>query len=200
MAFAFYYRDNLEALAELGVELVEFSPLADDALPDHVDGIYLGGGYPELFASELSANSSMRESVGEAARRRVPIYAECGGMLYLMESLTDLQGRGHEMVGALRARARMTGKLQRLGYVEAELADDCVLGERGVRVRGHEFRYSYCEPAAGQQPAWLVGGEAHGFSSDSIVASYLHLNFAGCPEIARDFVAACGCYRTERTI
>jgi cobyrinic acid a,c-diamide synthase len=190
-AFAFTYADNPETLAGMGAEVVEFSPLADAALPVGTDGVYLPGGYPELFAGQLAGNAEMRASIAAAAQAGVPIYAECGGMLYLLESLADVDGRELPMAGVLPARARMTERLQRVGYVEAVLADSGVLGEAGTVVRGHEFRYSACEPAGGSTPAWLVDGEPRGFAAGNVVASYLHLNFAGCPEVAAAFVAAC---------
>jgi len=190
-AFAFYYADNLEALRDLGAEVVEFSPLADNALPEGVDGIYLGGGYPELFAGTLSDNASMRAAIADACSAGVPLYAECGGMLYLLESLADETGREFPMAGVLPARGRMAGRLQRLGYAEATLAASGVLGEAGTVVRGHEFRYSACEPDAGADPAWMIGGEPRGFSAGSVTASYLHLNFAGCPSVAAAFVESC---------
>lgn len=190
-AFAFYYADNLEALQELGAELVEFSPLDDPDLPSGIDGVYFGGGYPEVYAEGLSANASMLESVRRACTAGLPTYAECGGMLYLLDSLTDGEGRRHDLAGVLPATACMTPKLQRLGYVEAQLAHDCMLGEAGTRVRGHEFRYSTCEPAAGETAAWMVDCAPKGFSAGNVFASYLHLNFAGCPRVAENFVAAC---------
>jgi len=190
-AFAFYYADNLDALRDLGAEVVEFSPLVDGSLPDDVDGIYLGGGYPEVFADALSANAAMRASIAAACADGIPVYAECGGMLYLLESLADETGREFPMAGVLPASARMAGWLQRLGYAEAVLASGGVLGEAGTVVRGHEFRYSACEPDAGERPAWTIAGEPRGFSAGNVTASYLHLNFAGCPEVAAAFVASC---------
>lgn len=190
-AFAFYYPDNLEELERAGSRVVEFSPLQDTALPPDTCGLYLGGGYPELHAAALAENTQMLAAIADAAMNGVPIYAECGGMLYLLELLADAEGTPHAMAGALPASARMNECLQRVGYVEAVLARDCVLGEAGTSVRGHEFRYSECEPTAGETPAWLVDGEGRGFAQGSVVASYLHLNFTGCPSVAAAFVEAC---------
>lgn len=189
-AFAFAYADNVEALQDLGADVVAFSPLADAALPTGTDAVYLPGGYPELFAERLAENTGMRASIAAACADGTPVYAECGGMLYLLESLIDADGRELPMAGVLDGRARMTARLQRVGYVEATLAASGVLGEAGTVVRGHEFRYSACEPEAGQSPAWRVDGEPRGFATENVVASYLHLNFAGCPEVAASFVAA----------
>ncbi len=200
-AFSFTYVDNLEILEACGAEIVEFSPLHDAALPCQTSGLYLGGGYPELHAEHLAANESMRASVAVAAAAGMPVYAECGGMLYLLESLTDADGVSHAMTGVVSARGRMGDRVRRVGYVEAELASDCVLGAAGIRVRGHEFRYSTCEPTCGEAPAWLVDGEGQGFATGpdgaaprNVIASYLHLNFAGCPEVAGAFVEACAAH------
>ncbi len=190
-AFGFTYADNPQALRDLGADLLEFSPLADAAIPADTDGIYFPGGYPELFAEQLAANDRMRGSVAAACEAGVPVFAECGGMLYLLESIADTDGRELPMAGVLSGRARMLPRLQRVGYVEATLAYGGVLGEAGSVVRGHEFHYSTCEPVAGQTPAWHVDGQANGFATGNVIASYLHLNFAGCPEVAASFVAAC---------
>ena len=190
-AFSFYYPDSLDVLRGLGAELAWFSPIRDGGLPQGVSGIYLGGGYPELFARQLAENHAMRESVASAASVGMPVYAECGGMLYLLDALLDPEGRCHDMAGVLPGRARMAERLQRVGYVEARLASDGILGDAGAVVRGHEHRYSVCEPAQGETPAWLVGGKGHGFATANILASYLHLNFVGCPARAEAFVGAC---------
>ncbi|MCL2503398.1 MAG: hydrogenobyrinic/cobyrinic acid a,c-diamide synthase [Coriobacteriia bacterium] len=190
-AFSFYYPDSLDVLRGFGAELVWFSPIRDGGLPQGVSGIYLGGGYPELFARQLAENHAMRESVADAASDGTPIYAECGGMLYLLDALLDSEGRCHDMAGVLPGRARMAERLQRVGYVEARLASDGILGDAGAVVRGHEHRYSVCEPAQGETPAWLVGGKGHGFATANVLASYLHLNFVGCPARAEAFLGAC---------
>lgn len=197
-AFGFTYADNPQALRELGAELVEFSPLADAVLPPDTDGIYLPGGYPEVFAQQLADNAPMRDSVAAACEAGVPVFAECGGMLYLLEAIADTDGCELPMVGVLPARARLLPRLQRVGYVEATLAHGGVLGEEGSVMRGHEFHYSTCDPIAGETPAWLAGGQASGFATGNVVASYLHLNFAGCPEAAASFVRACREHTAER--
>lgn len=199
-AFSFYYTDSLEALHDLGADLVDFSPLSDGAVPD-VDGVYLGGGYPELHARALAENASMLASMHAVATAGMPVYAECGGMLYLLESLRGEDGVEHRLTGVLPARAEMGTRLQRVGYVEAELATESVLGTQGTVVRAHEFRYSSCEPPSGAAPAWFVEGEPRGFVSGparNVVASYLHLNFVGCPDVAAAFVSACRTFSSER--
>ena len=142
-AFHFYYEENLRLLEEAGAELVEFSPLEQQALPA-VDGLYLGGGYPELFASQLSANEGMRSRVRDFAASGRPIYAECGGMMYLQSSLRTLDGVEHAMTGLFDGKAVMQSKRVALGYVEVELSEACILGGKGTRFRGHQFRYSDC--------------------------------------------------------
>lgn len=193
-AFAFYYPDNLEALDRAGARVVEFSPLRDQRLPDGATGLYLGGGYPELHAAELASNVPMLKAIRGAVEEGMPVFAECGGMLYLLESLIDGDGTVHSMAGVLPATATMTDSLRQVGYVDASLATDCVLGVAGTRLRGHEFRYSTCMPQCGESPAFVVAGEGRGFSLGSVVASYVHLNFAGCPQVADAFVESCRLY------
>ncbi|MDO8726411.1 MAG: cobyrinate a,c-diamide synthase [Candidatus Methanoperedens sp.] len=139
-AFCFYYQDSLDALKKKGAELVFFSPMSDD-LPN-VDGIYLGGGYPELYAKELEAGRT-REQIKKAAENGMPIYGECGALMYLCETLeTD---RTYKMADILGARSRMTDKLQALGYTEAQVVSDTPLSKKGTVIRGHEFHYSVTE-------------------------------------------------------
>lgn len=139
-AFCFYYKDNLRALEAAGAELVPFSPLADERLPEDLQGILLGGGYPELWAERLSANVSMRMSVRRAIESGMPSVAECGGFLYLHEGLCDREGVCHEMCGLVRGSCRDTGRLVRFGYVEIAEKRSVFLEEGGC-IRGHEFHY-----------------------------------------------------------
>ncbi len=141
-AFCFYYPDNLDLLAELGVELCYFSPMRDSSLPQNVDGIYLGGGYPELYAKQLTANQTLRRQVKAVAEKGLPIYAECGGLMYLTRAIRDPEGCAYEMVGLFPTEARMLKKRKALGYVEVYLTSDCLLGEKGMTLRGHEYHYS----------------------------------------------------------
>mgnify|MGYP001017452346 CR=1 FL=1 len=197
-AFSFYYAASLAELEVCGAEVVEFSPLHDEALPD-VDGIIIGGGFPEMFAGELAANVSMRDSIRRAAEDGLPIYAECGGYMYLMCSLIDFDGAEHEMTGVFPVRARMTEKLQMVGYVEAAQTADTVLGSAGLILHGHEFHFSVEETDA---PAEIVrpfrftklrnGAQyAAGCIYKNVLGSYLHLHFAGCRDAAEHFVEAC---------
>jgi cobyrinic acid a,c-diamide synthase len=205
-AFHFYYPDNLRRLESLGAKLVFFSPVADGALPD-VDGLYFGGGYPELFAAELSANAPMREGVRAFAERSGPVYAECGGLMYLTRAIATVTGERHAMVGLLPVEARMCKTLQALGYVEVETQARTILGCAGTRFRGHQFRYSELSPPPEPSSVEHVysvrrrrGGETtrEGYRANNVVASYVHAHWASNPEVAAEFVRACARFREER--
>ena len=205
-AFHFYYEDNLARLASLGATLVPFSPLHDARLPD-VDGLYLGGGYPEAHASVLSHNTSMREAVASFARAGGPIYAECGGLMYLSRAIVTADAALHPMVGLIPAETVMKNRLVALGYVEVETQLPTALGPAGLRFRGHQFRYSelgafdgpVLEPYTARKRR---GGETsrEGFTSatGNVVASYVHAHFASNPRVAAGFVTACADYRGRR--
>jgi cobyrinic acid a,c-diamide synthase len=179
-AFSFRYEENLELLCAAGAELVVLDPLADEALPEGTDALYLGGGFPEVFGEELSANAPLRADI---AAFDGPVVAECGGLLYLSRSLD-----GRPMCGVLDAEASMSGRLA-LGYREATAATDSPLGPAGTELRGHEFHYSTVTPAAGASPAWRLrarGTErAEGFAAGAVHASYLHTHWAATPAIAK---------------
>jgi len=195
-AFQFYYPDNLDLLREVGAELVFWSPLEDPA-PLHADGLYLGGGYPELNGARLSANRTARDGVRKMAEAGRPIYAECGGLMYLAEALEDLDGRDHEMVGLLPTTVRMRPRRLTLGYTEVELGASSMLGQAGLVVRGHEFHYSTSDPVPESvQRTWRLrrpGGaaRAEGYRVGSVLATYVHLHWGSCPGIAANFVEAC---------
>lgn len=209
-AFSFYYEDNFDAMRDMGLEPVFFSPLADGALPPGVSGLYLGGGYPELHAAALGRNSAIRDSIRRAAADGLPVLAECGGYLYLLESLEDLDGVAHPGCGLLPGRARMGKRLAALGYREGRTLKDSVLGPAGRVLSGHVFHYSTVEGADGilalGQPAEAdeaaapaaAGAtvpkrppEPDGSARGSVFGSYLHLHFAKNREALADFAAAC---------
>jgi cobyrinic acid a,c-diamide synthase len=144
-AFCFYYPDNLELLEEAGAELVKFSPLNDQVLPE-VDMLYFGGGYPELHGAALAGNVTMRTAIRKFAERGGTIYAECGGMMYLTQAIRDFTGTSHEMVGLFPAETVMQKSGLTLGYRTVELSHDCILGAAGTIARGHEFHYSTLVP------------------------------------------------------
>ncbi len=190
-AFSFYYEDNLDLMAELGAELVTFSPLADPELPD-VDGLYLGGGFPELYAAELAANAGLKAALRRAVAAGMPVYAECGGLMYLAEGIRDFEGRTHPMVGVIPGVAVM-GRV-RLGYLEAETLRPSAVGPAGCRLRGHEFHASDFPPPPPDRALYRVlnqPGRLEGWVLNNVAASYLHLHFAGCPEVAAAFVECC---------
>ena len=194
-AFCFYYPDNLELLEAEGAELVKFSPLNDQVLPD-VDMLYFGGGYPELHGEVLARNVTMRTAVRKFAERGGTIYAECGGMMYLTEAIRDFEGRTHEMVGLFPAEAVMRKSGLTLGYRTVELSQGCILGATGSIARGHEFHYSTLVPRGSLNYACVLRdarGESRG--SDGLVvgnalALYTHVHFASQPQMAGALVTA----------
>ncbi|MGB8930314.1 MAG: cobyrinate a,c-diamide synthase, partial [Anaeromyxobacteraceae bacterium] len=196
-AFHFYYDDNLARLEALGARLVRFSPL-HDAAPPAVDGLYLGGGYPELHAGALAANRHMLDGIRAFAASGRPVYAECGGLMYLCGAIRTLDGKEHAMAGLVPGVARVRDRLQALGYAEVQTTAPTLLGPSGLRLRGHQFRYSDLEAQpAGEACAYRVtrrrGGEpfAEGFGGGSVLASWVHVHWASCPEAAEGFVASC---------
>ena len=192
-AFCFYYADGLALLEQLGAELAEFSPLADEELPEGTCGLYLGGGYPELFARELSENAPMRETIRAAVAGGLPTVAECGGFLYLGERLADGEGRPWPMAGALPGAAENTGKLGRFGYVTLEAQRSGLLGPAGTQIPAHEFHYwDSTVPGAdfrAEKPR-STRSWACGYHGPTLYAGFPHFHFCAVPQAARDFVAA----------
>lgn len=197
-AFHFTYEENLELLRAAGAEVVFFSPLKDAGLPPEAAGIVLSGGFPEVFADKLAANTAMLAAIRQAHQRRAIIYAECGGLMYLTRSIVDSAGREHPLVGLLPGRSVMTGKLT-LGYREARAATSSWLLQEGETLRGHEFHYSTWEGRPGDlPPAYLLthprGKEPprpEGACLGNLWASYVHLHFWSKSELADRFVFAC---------
>jgi cobyrinic acid a,c-diamide synthase len=196
-AFHFYYEDNLRRLEELGAELVRFSPLHDVCLPA-VDGLYIGGGYPEIHADVLSRNRSMHEDVRAFAAAGLPIYAECGGLMYLAAGIRTLDQHVHPMVGLIPREIIMRDRLQALGYVEVETQERSLLGSPGLRFRGHEFRYSEMQSdSTDLDRLYSVrrrrGDQVfrEGYRCGSVLASYVHAHWASNPLVAAGFVEAC---------
>jgi cobyrinic acid a,c-diamide synthase len=204
-AFSFYYEDNLDLLRELGAEIVWFSPLNDTALPRGLDALYMGGGYPELHAEQLSANRQMLEEVHAFAASGRPVYAECGGMLYLSESLSA-EEQCYAMAGVLPFSMRMTDKLVQFGYVTVEFTEDCLLGPKGTVVRGHSFHHSRIASqgnvATSYHVQYSMSGkeELEGFRRGNVLASYIHLHFRANPAVAENFVAAIRQARTLQAV
>ena len=195
-AFHFYYADNLDFLRRAGIELVEFSPLLESSLPENLQGLYLGGGYPELFAEQLSANFKMRQAVADFAENDGAIYAECGGLMYLSEKLVDQEGKEWAMSGVLPLSTRMEKRRHRLGYVEVESATDGLFGKTGTAWRGHEFHWSSpdLEPVFPQAPLrYRRPGEtewqAAGYSRGRVLGTYIHAHFGSNRDLAANWAA-----------
>jgi cobyrinic acid a,c-diamide synthase len=181
-AFSFHYQENLELLEAAGAELVPFDPLADEALPPQTGALVLAGGFPEVFGTELAANAPLRRSVREFAASGRPVLAECGGLLYLCRELD-----GHQMCGAIPARATMTKRLT-LGYREATAQNATPWIEAGEPVRGHEFHYTQVEQDGDARPAWRLSARGsertEGYVAGAVQASYLHVHWAAHPRLA----------------
>ncbi len=200
-AFCFYYQDNLDLLAHFGADLCFFSPVRDSQLPPDLSGLYLGGGYPELFARELGENHSLKAEILAAAQGGMPIFAECGGFMYLTRSI-EVEHRDYPMVGLYPFRTRMLSHRKALGYREVVLKKDSLLGPKGLRARGHEFHYSELingtvEIADLYQVSNRKGMEVgpDGFMVYNALAGYIHFHFGSNPEMAANFVESCREYK-----
>jgi cobyrinic acid a,c-diamide synthase len=200
-AFHFYYPDLFDAWAAAGCDVLFFSPLTDRRLPERLSGLYLGGGYPELHAAELAANGEMLAAIRAYATSGRPLYAECGGLMYLSRGI-EADERFYPLLGVLPARTRMLAARKALGYVEATLTDDSLWGRRGDVLRGHEFHYSELIDDPISDPAWRTvyslrrrradSVETEGYQNGAILASYAHLHFASRPAAVARFLERCG--------
>ena len=193
-AFCFYYEDNFDALRAAGAEIVEFSPLADRGLPEGVDALYLGGGYPELYAQELAQNREMIGAVRCFAEQGRPIYAECGGLMYLAKQILTRDQKPYAMAGVLPFDVSMTERLVKFGYTEVLLTADCMMGQKGTKARGHSF---HCSNISGGERVERVyhlryslsrQEELEGFQVRNVLASYIHLHFLSNAGLATSFV------------
>ena len=199
-AFCFYYAENLRLLEEAGASLVEFSPMKDQGLPKGLKGIVLGGGYPELHASQLAQNLTLKKHIKEFASRGGPVYSECGGFMYLGESIRDLKGVEHPMAGILPIKTRMDHSLRSLGYRVVITTTNSPIGPKGTLARGHEFHYSHLEKSSKDRELELIyeignreGGlmNREGYMKRNTLGSYIHLHWRSNPEIPRSFVKFC---------
>ena len=208
-AFCFYYKDNLQLLESLGCELVEFSPLRDEKLPDNISGLILGGGYPELYGKQLSENQSMLTSIRKAlTQEKIPCLAECGGFMYLHEEMEDTDGKVWKLVGRIKGRTFPTGKLVRFGYVDLQrnldenpisefkeqmsLADSWILP--GENIRAHEFHYWDSTDSGSDCLAVKPDGKRSWecmHLEENLVAGYPHLYYPSCKNFAERFVEKC---------
>ncbi|CAK8725758.1 cobyrinate a,c-diamide synthase [Candidatus Electrothrix aarhusensis] len=189
-AFCFYYQDNFDMLEKEGAKLIFFSPLHDAGLPDGLDGLYLGGGYPELHAETLAANASMRAEIQAFSRSGKPVYGECGGFMYLTEAIVTAEEKQYPMAGVYPVVSRMQQGLRRLGYRQAEILADTILGAADHHCYGHEFHYSSIDtmPAEIKRGYMLDDGRAEGYIRDNTLAGYVHLHWGRTPEAARHFI------------
>lgn len=202
-AFCFYYQDNLRLLESLGGELVYFSPIHDRSLPEQLDGLILGGGYPELYCEALSLNESMREAVKKAAEGGLPVLGECGGYLYLLEELEAEDGRIWPMTGVLKGKGYKKGKNSRFGYIGVEAEKDSLYLKPGEQIRGHEFHYWDCEVL---EEEWVMRAKKPvGNRSwpcirikNQVMAGFPHLFYPSCPAFAVRFAKACVRYKRKR--
>lgn len=194
-AFCFVYEENLRLIAAAGAEIVPFSPLADAGLPPGLDGLILPGGYPELAAAQLSANAPMRGAIRDFCRSGRPVWAECGGFMYLLGELVDGEGRSWPMCGAISGRATMGAARAALGYRTARTLAPGPLGPAGAELRGHEFHYSRAEGLE-RRGAWSLEASngavsIDGWASGNVIGGYFHAHLASNPQAAADFVRAC---------
>lgn len=200
-AFCFYYEESLETLRRLGARIVEFSPISDEAIPEEADACYFGGGYPELHLEELSSNKTMIDSVVKAHEAGMPIFAECGGFLYLKQSMEDPDGKSWPMTGILPGNAWYTGKLMRFGYVELEARESGMGFEVGNKVRAHEFHYYDSEfngqAMHAQKPLSKRSWDCC-IAEPNLFAGFPHLYLPSCMEFASRFVEAAGKFHLER--
>lgn len=198
-AFCFYYEENLRRLHQAGATLVFFSPLRDEQLPSGLHGLYLGGGYPELFARQLAGNTGMLRDISTSAREGMPIFGECGGMVYLGRSVKGLEGRTWPLCGVLPIDTGMNHKLRSLGYRQVSFAADTPLGPKGTIARGHEFHYSEIIATHDGAASGVFGLKGRddlpaapaGLRVANTVASYIHFHFGSNHQLAESFVAFC---------
>ena len=190
-AFCFYYHENLDLLEARGAEVVPFSPLHDKVLPKGTQGLLLGGGYPELYAKQLSENTSMRHAIRDAVTGGKPLLAECGGFMYLMDQMEDMEGNVYEMCGALPGKAWRTDRLQRFGYVTLTAQKDSLAGPAGTQIRGHEFHYFDTDLNGDVFRAKKPTGKREWdcmIATDTILAGFPHLYYPSNPEVAERFL------------
>lgn len=198
-AFNFYYQANLDLFKELGVEVIEVSPLNDAQLPE-VDAFYLGGGFPESFLAELEANKSFQASLKARAKAGLPIYAECGGLMYLCRSIENLAGTKYKLAALIPAEIKMTSKLQEMGYREITALSDSLLLKKGDQARGHAFHYSQITNIAAElERKYKYRDHLEGYSSlNNILASYVHLHFWSNPQIVENLLTRALSYQKSR--
>ncbi len=204
-AFCFYYQDNFDLLQQSGADLIYFSPISDRHLPPNIDGLYFGGGYPELNAAQLEDNAMMREEINKCCLDGMPIYGECGGFMYLCKKIKDRDGNQYSMAGCFPFSTKMFPQLKALGYREVALTADSIIGKTGQRIRGHEFHYSELEILTPEiKTIYQISDRTglnkppDGYLIHRTLGSYNHLHFGSQPEAARKLVNSCYAYRSEK--
>lgn len=197
-AFHFYYQDNLDLLSAAGAELVPFSPLDDCSLPPGINGIYFGGGYPEEYTEQLSANRTMIASLNDFINIGKPVYAECGGFMYLSKTIKDRHSQNWNMADIFPFEIEMKESVSTLGYCDITLSQDCIIGKKGVHFRGHEFHYSEIINSHQNllktcyKVTYSDGRTSNtGFTFKNVLASYIHLHWGETPTAAASFIRAC---------
>lgn len=199
-AFCFYYEDNLDLLKSLGAKLIFFSPLHDDTLPKDLDGILFGGGYPELYLKELEENESMRNSVKSAIENKMPSLAECGGFMYLHDTIFDSEKKPYKMAGVIHACCMKKERLVRFGYLTLNSKTDSFL-QKGETIRGHEFHYYDSEDngecAIAKKPVGTRSWECVHAGSDHWWG-FAHLSYYSNPKFAEKFAEACRSYKINK--
>lgn len=207
-AFCFYYQDNIDLLKQSGARIAEFSPLNDPHLPENIDGIYFGGGYPELFAKELAANKSLLKEIHEKCIQGMPVYGECGGFMFLCRTIhSAFDDACYDMCGCFDLDIKMSKKLRALGYREITLEKDTLIGLKGDRIRGHEFHYSAIEDSAPvlldeTENVYRVSGREgqnillKGYQKHNTLGSYFHVHFGSSKNCAAQFIQSCRNFRS----
>lgn len=199
-AFSFYYPESIAVLEASGAEIICFSPIHDEKIPE-CHGLIFGGGFPEMFAAKLADNFSMKEAIVRAAENGMPIYAECGGFMYLTREIKDFDNKIHKMTGVIPMNCKMNNSLRTVGYVTAKALTNNVIALKGEELRGHEFHFSNAEKDEGISPAFVFTKNRSqekyigGFANKNILGSYLHIHFAGFPKAADRFVERCTKYK-----
>jgi len=203
-AFHFYYQDNLDLLENHGARLIPFSPINDRVLPKDIDGIYLGGGYPELFAEQLAGNESMRSKILDAAKKSLPIWGECGGLMYLMEELVDFEGNSYPMAGVFPGKVVMKKGLRALGYYRGILQAGSWMGEKGDMIEGHVFHWSQLENLPDVDSFQMKLSKENqivlkdGLCYKNVWAGYLHVHLAGNIKVMHNFLNICRQYKKDK--
>lgn len=194
-AFSFYYEENFEILESCGAELVFFSPLKGELLPEDVHGLYIGGGFPEVFAKELEEQKEVKKSILISVEKGLPVLAECGGFMFLCEKIIATDGSEYKMAGAIPGVVKMQESLAAIGYRELTGADGNYLLPGGTTARGHEFHYSVFHTDGEYIAAWKTTGtenvKREGYQDGNLMAGYTHFHFASCPLMAERWIGKC---------